>query len=512
MNDATTLRIALELDPRDWTLTLRVNSALCGQERLGPIALPFSAADLSIIERALDLNDDSGLKRAFAVPDLERLHAWGLLLRPTVEHAGAPLSGQSIRRDRLRDQVRTWLAGLLLDPLAQQLNQHFAVQRERTGGQRPLLYLRLEGWPADLPLWRLPWELLHRHRLAQGDIQVGRYILYGNAPGLPPPASGLRLLVLHSDPADAALPRLHLKDRERIDEGLQGTPGASRIQVQTLAPASLTAFQEALRADPARPTIVHFAGHGDFGWRCGRCGRISVAPDDRPCGDPDCGFERHGPPAGLLAFTDPRTGAADWVGIDGVCEALGLARDLRLVVLSACQSATARGGTDVFNGIAQRLMDLVPAVIATPYPLESGAAEEFARCLYRALGEGLSLVECLHQVRLLMAERFPDEWYRPVLYLRASQGDGGRLLDLPARADRVPGHDTHPVVAAPDPRREALARALAQFVPQYQAALSQSVTTSDAVAAVQAGQRAEEIERTMAQLRQKIDRLAGRAA
>jgi len=284
------------------------------------------------------------------------------------------------------------------------------------------------------PLLRLPWELLPRQRLAQGDLQVGRYLLYRNVlPALPSPAPGLRLLVLHSDPDDASLSRLHLKDGERMIEGLQGTAGADQLAVEMLAPATLGAFQEALRADPGRPTIVHFAGHGDFGWRCEHCRRVCAGLDDHPCGQSDCGFERDGAPAGLLAFTDPVTGAADWIGIDGLCDALQLARDLRLVVLNACKSATARRGADVFNGIAQRLMNLVPAVIATPYPLETTAAEEFARCLYRALGEGLTLVASLHQVRLLMAERFPDEWYRPVLYLRSSQGDGGRLFAAPDR-------------------------------------------------------------------------------
>jgi hypothetical protein len=48
------------------------------------------------------------------------------------------------------------------------------------------------------------------------------------------------------------------------------------------------------------------------------------------------------------------------------------------------------------------------------------------------LGNGDPLTEALHHVRTRMLAPFPNEWYRPVLYLRAEQDDGGRILDCSA--------------------------------------------------------------------------------
>ncbi len=337
--------------------------------------------------------------------------------------------------------MRGWLADLLLKPLALQIEKHFTALHTARPGARPILYLRLEFRPGrDLPLLRLPWELLHQHRLTNGDVHVGRYLRYEAAPGRLDPAPKLHLLVLESDPADDALPRLHPNERERIAAGLKGTKLAGRFQVSPVVPG-YRAAQKALHARRGQPAIFHFAGHGDFGWRCEHCRKLANTRDGNPCGAPDCGFQRHGVPMGFLAFTDPDTGRADWVSSDGLRNLLKQA-DVRLVVLNACKSAAGRGGADVFNGLAQQLMDLVPAVIATPFPLETQAAEEFAGLLYQGLGEGLPLVEALHQVQQAMAEPCPDEWYRPVLYLRSRQGDGERLLET-AAAEPVPAATGH---------------------------------------------------------------------
>lgn len=480
--DASVLAITLELDATGRELALCFRLPDGGEGRAGPLPLPFTADDLALCERALDLNQSPDLRYDFAAPEIVRLGEWGLLRHPSATPGPATLSGQDLHRERLRAQVQAWLVHLLLDPLAAQIKALFAAQGAGAVRKRPLVYLRLELWPTDLTLFRLPWELLHGHRLPQGDLLIGRYILYEHASGLPPPAPRLQVLVLHSDPPE--LPRLALQDHARIAAGLADTAGAGRMPIQVLDPASLDGLQKALLALGATPAILHFAGHGDFGWRCEQCRDVAHGLDDTPCGRADCGFRRHGAPEGLLALTDPATGRPDWVGIDGVSDTLKLAGDLRLVVLNACKSATGRRGEDVFNGLAQRLMDLVPAVIASPFPLETKAAEAFADCLYAALGAGLSLVESLHQVHLRMKPRFPDEWYRPVLYLRSSQGDGGRLLQM--EDEDPPADPPHPL--------------LALLQAQYDAALKQS-TLETGAAKERHRQQAEQIACEMDALR-----------
>lgn len=496
--DAAELRVALTLNPETWSLTLRAESEVIGEVETQATQIPFSTDELALFERALDLNADEGLKRSFGGDGIARLRALDLLRNPPPEEGvGAVLNGGDIHREALRRRVRDWLSQMLLDPLAAPIDQHFSAQLATAPGTRPILYLRLELRPdRDLPLLRLPWELLQQHRLSNGEIQIGRYLRYAAVPGLPPPAHRLSILVLQSDPSDPQLTRLHLREREHIDTGLRESRFGTAFTPTSIEPASYVALLDALRAHRNQPVVLHFAGHGDFGWRCEQCGAIAVSREGNPCGNAGCGFVRHGEPTGFLAFTDAASGRADWVGISGLRNALANA-GVRLLVLSACKSATSRGGRDVFNGIAQQLMDIVPAVVATPFPLATEAAEAFARLLYRGLGDGLPLAEALHEAQQAMVEPYPDEWYRPVLYLRSRQGDAGRLLEVEAepKPSRWPhgaaGATTGPVAD----RRRALQTALALLQQQYNAAMQQSVTSIDAAARVQAEQQAADLER-----------------
>jgi hypothetical protein len=276
---------------------------------------------------------------------------------------------------------------MLLDPLAGEIDQHFAALLTAYPGEHPVLHLRLELHPGrDLQLLRLPWELLHEHRLTKGDIHVARYILFDAVPGLPAPAQRLRVLVLESDPAADDLPRLHLRERDEIAVGLSDTPFAARVAIEPVEPAGYRALQ----------------------------------------------------------------------------------------------------------------MDIVPAVIAIPFPLETQAAEEFARLLYQFLRRGLPLADALHRVQQDMTEPYPDEWDRPVLYLRSRQGDGGRLLNTGAAGN------------APETVGESRNKAGQALKPDdvRRRALQQSALIIDAAARVQSEQQVAEIDRRMETLQEELDRLA----
>jgi len=444
---ATELRVTLELESETWCVTLRAESGCSGYLSPRKLALPFTVDDIPLFERALDLSGRTGLQRRFEPGQVTRLRELGLLRGEVAASPdGATLTGTDLRGESLRERLSEWLSQILLEPLRHTIDEHFAEQRGARPGERPLLYLCLKmRVRQDQPLLRLPWELLHRRRLRKGDIHIGRHLLYENrVSDLRAPADRLALLLLLSEPS--GLPGLRLKkERKRIKKGLKASACGASIQVETLKRAGYREFGQRLLARQDRPTIVHFAGHGDFGWRCEQCRRVSSSPTANPCGDPGCGFLRVGEPRGFLAFTNPKDGQADWVDARDLHSLLtqpGL--DIRLLVLNACKTATGRGGEDVFNGIAQQLMDVVPAVVATPYPLGNDAAREFAGLLYRGIGAGLPLFEALHHAQQLIAHAHEGEWYRTVLYLRARSDDGGRLLTLrrsettPAEPPRTP--------------------------------------------------------------------------
>jgi tetratricopeptide (TPR) repeat protein len=105
-----------------------------------------------------------------------------------------------------------------------------------------------------------------------------------------------------------------------------------------------------------------------------------------------------------------------------------------LVVLSACQSGMAVAGESVFNGTAQNLIGhRVPAVVAMQYSVSVEAATQFAEQFYRSVGQKDSLSVAVNQGREAMGAD-GNQWYRPVLYLRWRDNQGGQLFAAPTDA------------------------------------------------------------------------------
>ena len=142
------------------------------------------------------------------------------------------------------------------------------------------------------------------------------------------------------------------------------------------------------------------------------------------CGGPLSEF------AGHLAF-ESQQGAARWISAAQLSDKL---RDhsIRLVTLNACQSGVGRRSADVFNGLAQRLIQEVPAVVATPFHISWEAATLFARFFYQGLLSNLPLVDAVDRARqaLVYLEGAEREWYRYVLYLREEDERGGELFNV----------------------------------------------------------------------------------
>lgn len=259
---------------------------------------------------------------------------------------------------------------------------------------RVQLVLKLHANAARL--WRLPWEYLHNgdHFLAlDGRFWLSR-VPDGLAELTPAPvALPLRLLVVIAAPDDQA----GLDTEEEIgviQQALDEAVRANRVQVEYLDDATLPAIGEALRR--VQPHILHYTGHGVY--------------DQAQA-------------ASFLAleYEDGRTHLA---GAGDLRPYLAEAPDLRLVVLSGCQTAQT-SPDDAFSGVATGLLQRdLAAVLAMQFSVLDDSAIELARAFYAALAGGDSLAQAMQRARLALRdfEAGPGyDWGIPALYLRAQE-------------------------------------------------------------------------------------------
>ncbi len=82
----------------------------------------------------------------------------------------------------------------------------------------------------------------------------------------------------------------------------------------------------------------------------------------------------------------------------------------------------------VFNGVAQNLIGQgIPAVVAMQYSISVSAASAFSEYFYRSLGEKEALAIAIRRGQSAMGIE-GNQWYRPVLYLRWEDNEGGKLF------------------------------------------------------------------------------------
>ncbi len=276
-------------------------------------------------------------------------------------------------------------------------------------------------------LARLPWELLcdeQGYLVQSGRLSLARYIAF-KAPQTALAVRGpLRALVVVSRPSD--LPVLDEgAEVSALRAGLASVAGLKGIEVHELTSPTWLEFVGALSSGTYH--IVHFDGHGDFGRRCPACRRLAPA-QSTVCAQPQergsCGASLEGiAPRGYLAF-ERQNGAADWRSAENLAAALFRSPEVRLVVLSACRSATVGNGT-LFAGTAPALIGMgVPAVVAMQTEVPLYATVAFAEAFYGAVAHRRPLVEAITEARAGLDD---DDWYRPALYLRG-RGDPRGVL------------------------------------------------------------------------------------
>ncbi|CAG0927451.1 hypothetical protein TFLX_00468 [Thermoflexales bacterium] len=264
------------------------------------------------------------------------------------------------------------------------------------------LILRLH--PEAAALWSLPWEYLHDGAEFMG--LNGRLLILRMPHGLAElhpvvSAPPLRILVIIAAPDDQAELDVE-RELAVMQDALDDMRRVGQVQVDYLEDVTLAALQDKLSAMPYH--VLHFTGHGAF-----------------------IGAE------GKLCFEDPM-GRSDLIGPQELRPLLTGQRDLRLIVLSACQSAKT-SGADAFDSVATGLLQAnLPAVLAMQFSILDESAIELARVFYAELARGHAPEEALRQTRLALrrldearpadARRF--DWGVPALYVRAP---GLRLID-----------------------------------------------------------------------------------
>jgi hypothetical protein len=200
------------------------------------------------------------------------------------------------------------------------------------------------------------------------------------------------------------------------------------VQLQMLPSPTRKALNRYLTdcSSEEMPQVLHFDGHGIFGKRCTNPECLTMHSGIKAESCRACRQQLPNNPQGYLAF-ETEQGQPDWQSATQVA-ALLQPHPIALVVLSACQSGMAVAGDSVFNGMAQNLIDQrIPAVVAMQYSVLANAARDFAEQFYRVLGKKEPLLNALNQgIREMDVDG--NQWYRPVLYLRWQDNEGGNLF------------------------------------------------------------------------------------
>lgn len=291
------------------------------------------------------------------------------------------------------------LLGALLPTSEIQKSFVDAYQTAQSKAQPLTVQLRFDS-NAVLPA-QLPWELLHdgsQHLALSETLHLNRYVTFFGDRKPFPPVEPVRVLVVIARPTDQE--DLPLYERDALANAFANLSAMGKVQIDVIEKATFEFFAAQLHTRDYH--IIHFDGHG--------------------------GFDREGTLCFETAF-----GTTDSVTADRMAQALA-GSDVRLVVLSACQSA-AMGGTSVFNSLAPALIRArVPAVVAHQFSVPFTATLEFAKAFYTSLGRGESVAAAVADGRKAIAlhSSTQADWFYPTLYLRAASGDGYLFSDAPA--------------------------------------------------------------------------------
>jgi len=237
----------------------------------------------------------------------------------------------------------------------------------------------------------LPWEYLHDSEdflIARRSILISRLPAGVKKKSLEPLDSVLRMLVIISGPDDPTIPPLNTeKEQEIILEAVDKLVREQKIKVDFTEDATFDNIQDYLTEKDYH--IVHFTGHGIA--INGKGHLVFETKDQKP------------------SYIDNRT-----------LSDLFSEREIRLVVLSSCESAKG-SNKEAFGDLASMLSRKgIPAVVAMQYSVIDEVATNFAYKFYKTIASGKPVDLALKEARLVMKNSDKSnrlDFATPVLYL-----------------------------------------------------------------------------------------------
>jgi hypothetical protein len=243
-------------------------------------------------------------------------------------------------------------------------------------------------------LSKIPWEYCFDDKSFLALNEQTPFVRYIETTERPEPITTpekVRILVVMAGPKD--WPELKSDVEENwINESLNSLKQAGRVEVKVLPNATRGDLRRQFRRYD--PHILHFIGHGKL---------------------LDGG-------EGALVLEDG-SGNASTVSAKDM-HLLLQSSDVKLVILSACQTAD-HGTGEAIMGVAPRLIwSGVPAAIAMQFRIPDKTAIGFTRDLYEFLADGDPLDTAVTEARL--GAYFDNEdkvfWAIPVLFMRSPDG------------------------------------------------------------------------------------------
>jgi len=280
-----------------------------------------------------------------------------------------------------------------------------SLEKARAQGIGLRLRLNLQNVPE---LAAMPWEYLYDEKndrfLANSTrTPVVRYFELPESVSTFAVTPPLNILVATAQPLDKAALNGD-EEMVKLQEAFQKLHATGLVNIDHLPKATIAALHKKLNDGPYH--IFHFIGHGKFDENKQE-GQL-IFEDESNLGEGKCGAQ--------------------------VGTILRDHESLRLVMLNACEGASAAVG-NAFAGCAQRLVQHgLPAVIAMQCPMPDASAILLAETFYGFLALGYPVDGALSEARkALFNQNKEAAWAAPVLFMRSTDG---RIFQLAREKSR----------------------------------------------------------------------------